>query len=145
MCIRDSCTGSAAHAYSWGRGREGQLGHGLGSDEIAPRLIAKMHGRAAAAVACGARHSLFLAAGYAFACGEGRCGELGLGDSRSHTSPRRISAVPHTGAPALLALAAGARHSLLLDGVGGVHACGGGASGQLGTCLLYTSPSPRDS
>ena len=43
--------------------------------------------------------------------------------------------MPHTGAPALLALAAGARHSLLLDGVGGVHACGGGASGQLGTGL----------
>ena len=36
-------------------------------------------------------------------------------------------------------------------GSGGVHVCGGGGAGQRGggreggSCLLYTSPSPRDS
>ena len=37
------CSGAFAQVYSWGRGREGQLGHGTRESEAHPRTVSKFH------------------------------------------------------------------------------------------------------
>ena len=122
------CVGaSATEVLSWGRGDEGQLGHGARESEAHPRTVSKFQGKGASAVACGARHSIVIAGGAAYACGAGDAGQLGLGDAKTQAY-RGVCAGHVRGAAA----AGGWRwpHTLLVDARGAVHACGGGSSGQ---------------
>ena len=82
------CVGGSADVLSWGRGAEGQLGHGVRLPEPQPRSLAKFQGKAVEGVACGALHSLVTASGSTYAFGQGIKGQLGLGDNRAQTYPQ---------------------------------------------------------
>ena len=131
---------SATEVLSWGRGDEGQLGHGALESEAHPRTVSKFQGKGASAVACGTRHSVVIAGGAAYTCGAGDAGQLGLGDAKTQAYPRRVAL--GTCAARLLLAAGGGRHTLLVDARGAVHACGGGSSGQLGTGLAVDEHKP---
>ena len=123
-------------------------------------MIDSLVGLGAKALSCGARFSLVLAAGRVYSFGEGGSGQLGHGDSRTHGAPK-LMAMPLAGAaaaggsggsggscadasvPSVVFIAAGYQHSLLLDGAGDAHACGCGASGQLGTGQDTDELTPR--
>ena len=77
--------------------------------------------------------------------GEGANGRLGYGGSADRNSPTAVSSLG-TGRTAVDITAGGDHTCVVLDD-GSVKCWGANTYGQLGdgtTCLLYTSPSPRD-
>ncbi len=116
---------SRAFAYSWGRGNEGQLGHGDTKNHLSPLKIDRLHG--VKEISAGESHSLVLMEnGDVFAFGNNNKGQLGLGTvSKSVPTPTKID-LDH-----VEAIAAGHSHTLLLK-EGRVYSCGEGANGALG-------------
>lgn len=86
---------SAGILYTWGCGRNGQLGHGatLRCSQNAPRAVEYFRDRnmPVAQVACGHSHTLVLTRrNLLFAFGMGCCGELGHGKLRDEVDPIEI-------------------------------------------------------
>ena len=94
---------------------------------------------AAGTVATGGYHSLVVTdTGTVFAFGYNPYGQLGLGQTGgTHTTPSQVTALS-----GVMAVAAGANHSLALKSDGTVWAFGLGTSGQLGQGSNSTSSAP---
>ena len=114
--------------WTFGEGFDGQLGHGnnvYGS--TVPRKIENIP--LITAVAAGMNHSIILDEdGFVWTFGIGFYGQLGDGRN-AHVSgiPQKIENIP-----LITAVAAGAKHSMLLDIDGSVWTFGEGIVGQLG-------------
>ena len=84
--------------YSWGSGRDGQLGHGDVRDRLVPTLVESLstdsrHGRIVS-VACGAKHAAALSStGRVYTWGEGHYGQLGHGDTASRLKPTLVASL----------------------------------------------------
>jgi alpha-tubulin suppressor-like RCC1 family protein len=126
--------------YSFGENRYGQLGTATGSGSEAanptPTLVGlpPVAGQATA-IAAGATDSLVLTdTGKLYAFGENRYGQLGTatgsGSEAAEPQPAQVSLPSAAGQP--IAIAAGARHSLVLTSSGTVIAFGENDFGQLG-------------
>eukprot|EP00753_Platysulcus_tardus_P001036 PLAT10983.1.p1 GENE.PLAT10983.1~~PLAT10983.1.p1 ORF type:complete len:1007 (+),score=498.63 PLAT10983.1:33-3023(+) len=77
--------------YTWGRGLEGQLGHGPLAVLPTPRFLAAFHGRRMLKVACGDAHTLFLGEdGQLHGCGSAQLGQLGCDRCTLQARPIRI-------------------------------------------------------
>ena len=88
--------------------------------------------------ACGGSHTLVVTQdGGLWACGRGYDGQLGLNDEENRFSENR-HVFERVGAGAF----GGAR--VVAAAAGGFHSAAVTEDGALWTCLLYTSPSPRD-
>ncbi len=129
-----SSNASRTVACSWGRGNEGQLGHG--EKKRSPLKIDDLHG--VKEVSAGEHHSLVLMEnGDVFAFGKNDKGQLGLGTiAKSVTTPTRIN-LDH-----VEAIAAGYSHTLLLKD-GRVYSCGEGTYGALGHGDKKNKSSPQ--
>ena len=46
--------------YTWGRGEDGQLGHGDTNDQSSPQLVEALQGKAIVQMACGSGHTIVL-------------------------------------------------------------------------------------
>ncbi len=98
------------------------------ADELAPRAVDALAGRPAAAVACGARHTVWvLSDGSAWSCGEGRDGRLGHGGEHSADRPARIA-----GLRDVTAAACGDAHTACVTMGRRLYTFGSGTCGQLG-------------
>ena len=73
-------TGSVV--LSWGRGEDGQLGHGDAEERQRPQAVFSLIGRGVSCVLCGAEYSLSVAAAVKliYSWGWGDFGRLGTGD-----------------------------------------------------------------
>ncbi|MFO7790287.1 MAG: hypothetical protein R6V32_06925, partial [Bacteroidales bacterium] len=138
--------------WTWGNNNDGQLGNGTTTDSPFPVQVQDVGGGGtlsnAVAIAAGQRHSLaILDDGSAVAWGYNSNGELADG-----TTTQRSYPVPMTGIDAgteAYAVAAGNKHSYLLQSDGRVKSCGSDEDGQLGdngnsgagsfTSLLYVN------
>ena len=127
---------SDGRVFGWGLNDAGQLGTGSGEVNVptAVQSDAALAGKLIIAIAAGGSHSLALASdGSLFGWGDNGVGQLGTGSS-SAGSPTPI-AVNQTGVlagKAVIAIAAGANHSLALTADGLVFAWGGNLYGQVG-------------
>eukprot|EP01017_Pseudomicrothorax_dubius_P009399 TRINITY_DN13185_c0_g1_i1.p1 TRINITY_DN13185_c0_g1~~TRINITY_DN13185_c0_g1_i1.p1 ORF type:complete len:598 (+),score=138.05 TRINITY_DN13185_c0_g1_i1:64-1857(+) len=116
--------------YTWGRGINGQLGHGSIANEEAPRQVAALKDQQVVTVACGENHTVALTkAGFVCAWGAGAHGQLGLGDLLKQNVPVSIEALE---GQQIIDLSCGRRHTLALTRLGRVYAWGSNESGQLG-------------
>jgi alpha-tubulin suppressor-like RCC1 family protein len=85
-------------------------------------------------ISVGLRHNLFLTkAGELYACGSGRYGQLGTGDTENRLTPYRITRAFPDGVGSIKEIGVGDFHSIFLSRRGEVYACGLGEYGQLGT------------
>ena len=93
------------------------------------------------AVAAGNLHSLVLCEdGSLYSCGGGWEGPLGLGDQASHAHLQQVSALA---SERIVAVAAGAAHSLAITREGSLYTWGWGAKGQLGHGGTTSEMTPR--
>jgi alpha-tubulin suppressor-like RCC1 family protein len=125
--------------WSWGRNNRGQLGIGSLVDKSSPNLVTGVSD--VVAIAAGNEHSLAVTrAGLVYAWGSNVSGQLGQGNSGGGTDRNAPVQVP--GLTDVMAVAAGASHSVALTRTGQVLTWGLNANGQLGdgTQVLRTSP-----
>jgi alpha-tubulin suppressor-like RCC1 family protein len=115
--------------YSWGRGDEGQLGHGAFEAVPHPRRISRLP-TSVVAVGAGRTHSLALDADgavYSWGCGDD--GALGHGDRRRQLAPRAVEFFRTRPAASV---SCGSRHNAVVTADGALVTWGWAAYGQCG-------------
>jgi alpha-tubulin suppressor-like RCC1 family protein len=128
--------------YTWGRGDNGELGHGDTRNRLVPTVVgagafgAPEGGRVVIA-ACGYVHTLVVTQdGALWACGSGYAGQLGLSDLASRHAFERL------GGTTVVAAAAGYEHSAAVTEDGALWTWGRGGMGQLGHGDVETRLAP---
>ncbi|ETV68259.1 hypothetical protein, variant 1 [Aphanomyces astaci] len=72
---------ASGQVYTWGLGKDGQLGLGTNDDRNIPRKLSELDGLHIVQVACGGGHTVCVSAdGNLWVFGRGRSGQLGRGD-----------------------------------------------------------------
>jgi len=122
----------SGRVYAWGDNTSGQLGNGRAQGSRAPVMVAGLPGNdLVVAVAAGYVHSVALTrSGRVFAWGGNRFGQAGPDGATSIPLPTAAPGLP-AGDP-VVAIAAGAAHTLALTRAGRVYAWGDQGTGQLG-------------
>lgn len=117
--------------FTCGAGGAGQLGHNDRRSRSSFKQVSSLESRVAVDVVCGARHTLVvLNDGSLLAFGDNSRGQLGVGaPGTSSTVPALVQALWGV---ALIQVAAGDAHSLVLGASGDVYAFGCNRHGQLG-------------
>lgn len=117
--------------FTCGAGGAGQLGHGDRRARSSFKQVSAIETRVAVDVACGARHTLVvLNDGSLLAFGDNTRGQLGVGaPGTSCTVPALVQALWGV---ALIQVAAGESHTLVLGASRDVYAFGDNSHGQLG-------------
>ena len=128
--------------FAWGAGGYGQLGTGSKTNAYAPVMVSLPSGVTSWTRVCaGQFHSLALGNnGELYGWGRNNSGQLGIGNTNDQLSPVHISRP--IGVTNWLAVAAGAYHSLALDGGGNLYAWGNNYNGQIGPWIPTSVPPP---
>jgi alpha-tubulin suppressor-like RCC1 family protein len=133
--------------YTFGKGKDGRLGHGDEENQPAPRRVpaAGFNGERVVMVAVGAAHTVALSeAGRVFTWGRGEDGRLGHNDRKNQLAPRQVE--PGRFAPPggpggqgerVVFVAAGVGHTAAVTAGGRLYTWGYGQFGQLGHCDGY--------
>ncbi|XP_024357886.1 ultraviolet-B receptor UVR8 isoform X3 [Physcomitrium patens] len=117
--------------FGWGLYGQ-QVGQGSNEDELSPCLVSAMGGLQVTGIAAGLWHTLCITdIGDVYAFGGNQFGQLGVGGNSAEMSPRLIDA-PLLEDESCVAVACGARHSVVLTGSGKIFAWGWNKYGQLG-------------
>ncbi|EFJ39741.1 hypothetical protein VOLCADRAFT_70529 [Volvox carteri f. nagariensis] len=116
---------------SWGRGEDGQLGHGQADECLAPKAISTLTDAGIESVVCGAEYTIAVAPsrGQVYSWGWGDFGRLGHGDCNDVFVPRPIEFF--SGRP-VHRVACGDTHTLVVAGEGELFTFGRNQNGQLG-------------
>uniref|UniRef100_M8BZS0 Uncharacterized protein n=1 Tax=Aegilops tauschii TaxID=37682 RepID=M8BZS0_AEGTA len=116
---------------SWGRGEDGQLGHGDSEDRPVPTVLTSFDVPRITSVVCGADHT----AAYSddemqlYSWGWGDFGRLGHGNSSDVFNPQPVVALQGM---KIKQVACGDSHCLAVTVTGQVHSWGRNQNGQLG-------------
>ncbi|XP_059624484.1 ultraviolet-B receptor UVR8 isoform X3 [Cornus florida] len=119
---------------SWGRGEDGQLGHGDAEDRFSPTHLSALDGHEIVSVTCGADHTTAYSEShmqaYSWGCwGRNQNGQLGLGTTEDSLVPQRIAAFQGV---SVKMVAAGAEHTAAVTEDGELYGWGWGRYGNLG-------------
>ncbi|GLI62584.1 hypothetical protein VaNZ11_005258 [Volvox africanus] len=116
---------------SWGRGEDGQLGHGQADECLTPKAISALTDAGVENVVCGAEYTIAVAPsrGLIYSWGWGDFGRLGHGDCSDLFVPRPIEFF--SGRP-VSHVACGDTHTLVVAGDGELFTFGRNQNGQLG-------------
>ena len=116
--------------WSWGGGGSGKLGHGDFQDHLLPKKVEALAGQRVIAVSAEAGQSFALTAdGVVWSWGYGASGRLGHGDELRQLLPKKVEAFA---GQRVVAVSAGAHHSLAITGDGAFLTWGKGETGCLG-------------
>ncbi|KAG0584600.1 hypothetical protein KC19_3G221400 [Ceratodon purpureus] len=122
----------AGALLTFGWGLYGQVGQGSTEDELRPSRVLTKGGLHIVGIAAGLWHTLCITdVGDAYAFGGNQFGQLGVGGNTAEMTPRLIDA-PLLEDESSVAVACGARHSVVLTGSGKIFAWGWNKYGQLG-------------
>ncbi|EOA13376.1 hypothetical protein CARUB_v10026414mg [Capsella rubella] len=116
---------------SWGRGEDGQLGHGDAEDRPSPTQLSALDGHQIVSVTCGADHTVaYSQSGMeVYSWGWGDFGRLGHGNSSDLFTPLPIKALHGI---RIKQIACGDSHCLAVTMEGEVQSWGRNQNGQLG-------------
>jgi len=116
--------------WSWGWGGFGELGHGDDQQLLLPKKIVALASQRVVATWAGWFHSLAITAdGAVWSWGDGGECRLGHGDEQDQWQPKKVDALA---GQRVIAVSAGARHSIALTVEGTAWSWGSGDDGQLG-------------
>uniref|UniRef100_A0A1D1Z6V7 Putative E3 ubiquitin-protein ligase HERC4 n=1 Tax=Anthurium amnicola TaxID=1678845 RepID=A0A1D1Z6V7_9ARAE len=127
---------------SWGRGEDGQLGHGDAEDRLLPTLITALDGQDIVSVTCGADHTTAYSESglQLYSWGWGDFGRLGHGNSSDVFTPQPVKALQGI---KIKQIACGDSHCLAVTMDGGVQSWGRNQNGQLGLGTTEDSLLPQ--
>lgn len=116
---------------SWGRGEDGQLGHGDAEDRLIPTQLSALEGHEIVSVAAGADHTTAYSESrlQVYSWGWGDFGRLGHGNSSDLFTPQPIKALQGL---RIRQIACGDSHCLAVSMEGEVQSWGRNQNGQLG-------------
>ncbi|CAB4277910.1 unnamed protein product [Prunus armeniaca] len=127
---------------SWGRGEDGQLGHGDAEDRLLPTHLSALDGHEIVSVTCGADHTIAYSDSrtQAYSWGWGDFGRLGHGNSSDLFTPQPIKALYGL---RIRQIACGDSHCLAVTMEGEVQSWGRNQNGQLGLGTTEDSLVPQ--
>ncbi|KAL1539021.1 Ultraviolet-B receptor uvr8 [Salvia divinorum] len=127
---------------SWGRGEDGQLGHGDAEDRFSPTQLSVLDDQEIDSVTCGADHTTAYSKSQVqvYSWGWGDFGRLGHGNSSDLFSPQPIKALQGL---QIKQIACGDSHCLAVTMEGEVQSWGRNQNGQLGLGTTEDSLVPR--
>ncbi|CAI9771883.1 unnamed protein product [Fraxinus pennsylvanica] len=127
---------------SWGRGEDGQLGHGDADDRFTPTKLSALDGLEIVSVACGADHTTAYSESQSqvYSWGWGDFGRLGHGNSSDLFSPQPIKSLQSL---QIKQIACGDSHCLAVTMKGEVLSWGRNQNGQLGLGTTEDSLLPQ--
>jgi alpha-tubulin suppressor-like RCC1 family protein len=121
---------SSGQVWAWGVNSSGQLGNGTTTASVVPVQVDDSDLANVVAIAAGLSHNLAIdSAGRAWAWGRNLTGQLGDGTTTHRSVPVEVDDSNLTD---VVAIAAGAGHSLAIDSTGTAWAWGNNFEGQLG-------------
>ncbi|KAL1301168.1 hypothetical protein HN51_045809 [Arachis hypogaea] len=127
---------------SWGRGEDGQLGHGDSEDRLLPTQLSALDGQEITSIICGADHTIAYSKsqGEVYSWGWGDFGRLGHGNSSDLFIPHPITALR---GHKIKQIACGDSHCLAVTMEGEVQSWGRNQNGQLGLGTTEDSLVPQ--
>ncbi|OAY65499.1 ultraviolet-B receptor UVR8 [Ananas comosus] len=127
---------------SWGRGEDGQLGHGDAEDRLVPTILTALDCPGIASVTCGADHTTAYSESelQVYSWGWGDFGRLGHGNSSDVFTPQPIKALEGL---KIKQIACGDSHCLAVTMDGEVRSWGRNQNGQLGLGTTEDSLVPQ--
>eukprot|EP00943_MAST-04B_sp_MAST-4B-sp1_P008495 g8495.t1 len=126
----------SGHVYVWGRGKE--LGLGVfvdNGDKDIPQLVKALKRFRVRNISCGLNHTVAQTHdGNLYTWGEGKYGQLGLGDTRDRYVPSLIRVIREesNSDERFAGVSCGGRHSIAVSRSGAIYTWGWNAHGQLG-------------
>ncbi|KAJ4838177.1 Ultraviolet-B receptor uvr8 [Turnera subulata] len=127
---------------SWGRGEDGQLGHGDAEDRLSPTQLGTLDGHQIVSITCGADHTTAYSDSLlqVYSWGWGDFGRLGHGNSSDLFIPQPIKALQGV---RIRQIACGDSHCLAVTLDGEVQSWGRNQNGQLGLGTTEDSLVPQ--
>ncbi|XP_017178763.3 ultraviolet-B receptor UVR8 isoform X1 [Malus domestica] len=127
---------------SWGRGEDGQLGHGDAEDRLLPTHLSALDGHEIVSITCGADHTIAYSNSRSevYSWGWGDFGRLGHGNSSDLFTPQPIKALHGI---KIRQIACGDSHCLAVTMEGEVQSWGRNQNGQLGLGTTEDSLVPQ--
>nr|KAJ0208253.1 hypothetical protein LSAT_V11C500282280 [Lactuca sativa] len=127
---------------SWGRGEDGQLGHGDAEDRLSPTQLSALDGQEIVSLTCGADHTTAFSESSlnVYSWGWGDFGRLGHGNSTDFFIPQPIKALQGL---RIRQIACGDSHCLAVTMEGEVQSWGRNQNGQLGLGTIEDSLVPQ--
>ncbi|KAL5753461.1 hypothetical protein ACOSP7_023638 [Xanthoceras sorbifolium] len=127
---------------SWGRGEDGQLGHGDAEDRLSPTQLSALDGHEIVSLTCGADHTTAFSESRmeVYSWGWGDFGRLGHGNSSDLFTPQPIKALQGL---RIKQIACGDSHCLAVTMEGEVQSWGRNQNGQLGLGTTVDSLVPQ--
>ncbi|KAG2572220.1 hypothetical protein PVAP13_7KG160600 [Panicum virgatum] len=127
---------------SWGRGEDGQLGHGDAEDRLVPTVLSGFDAPGIASVICGADHTTAYSEEelQVYSWGWGDFGRLGHGNSTDVFTPQPVKALQGL---KIKQIACGDSHCLAVTMAGEVQSWGRNQNGQLGLGTTEDSLLPQ--
>uniref|UniRef100_J3LY24 RCC1-like domain-containing protein n=1 Tax=Oryza brachyantha TaxID=4533 RepID=J3LY24_ORYBR len=127
---------------SWGRGEDGQLGHGDAEDRLVPTVLSGFDAPGITSVICGADHTTAYSEveQQVYSWGWGDFGRLGHGNSSDVFTPQPVKALQGI---KIKQIACGDSHCLAVTMAGGGESWGRNQNGQLGLGTTEDSLLPQ--
>ncbi|OEL29951.1 Ultraviolet-B receptor UVR8 [Dichanthelium oligosanthes] len=127
---------------SWGRGEDGQLGHGDVEDRLVPTVLSGFDAPGITSVICGADHTTAYSEEelQVYSWGWGDFGRLGHGNSSDVVTPQPVKALQGL---KIKQIACGDSHCLAVTMAGEVQSWGRNQNGQLGLGTTEDSLLPQ--
>ncbi|XP_057972443.1 ultraviolet-B receptor UVR8 isoform X2 [Malania oleifera] len=127
---------------SWGRGEDGQLGHGDAEDRLSPTQLSALDEQEIVSITCGADHTIAYSDSHlqVFSWGWGDFGRLGHGNSSDLFTPQPVKALYGL---RIKQIACGDSHCLAVTIEGDVQSWGRNQNGQLGLGTTEDSLVPQ--
>ncbi len=116
---------------TWGRGEDGQLGHGDAESQNVPAVVQALEGQGCDEVICGAEYTIAVSHSRqkTWSWGWGDFGRLGHGNPTDLFLPKEISSLCNI---KIKMVACGDSHTMVVTGQGEVFSFGRNQNGQLG-------------
>ena len=138
---------SEGNVYAWGYNGLGMLGNNSVADSspvpVAVDTSSALFGKTVIALAAGEGHCLALTSdGLVYSWGDGTHGQLGNNTSTYSLVPVPVNTSGALAGKTVVAIAAGASHSMALTSDGLVYAWGNNSCGELGNSGTLNSPVP---